>query len=105
MPRLNHEDCKGLAGIRVWILEKQIILILTHGHRKVAVFVLFGRGVLFDWKLRVTLTEIAPCNEEDAKDDAVAAYLVSGENACPPEDVGGVQGYAGALQSFNDPED
>lgn len=58
-----------------------------------------------DWKHRVTLTEIAPCNEEDAKDDAVAAYLVSGENACPPEDVGGVQGYAGALQSFNDPED
>ena len=46
MPRLNHEDCKGLAGIGVWILEKQIILILTHGHRKVAVFVLFSRGVL-----------------------------------------------------------
>lgn len=40
-----------------------------------------------DWKHRVTLTEIAPCNENDAKEDAVAAYLVSGENACPPEDV------------------
>ena len=38
VPRLNHEDCNGLAGIGVWILEKQIILILTHGHRKVAVF-------------------------------------------------------------------
>lgn len=37
MPRLNHEDCKGLADIGVWILEKQIILILTHGHREVAV--------------------------------------------------------------------
>lgn len=31
--------------------------------------------------------------------------VISGENACPPEDVGGVQGYAGALKSFNDPED
>ena len=41
MPRLNHEDCKGLAGIGVWILEKQIILILIHSHREVAVFV-FG---------------------------------------------------------------
>ena len=53
------------------------------------------------WKHRVTLTGIAPCKEEDAKEDVVAAYLVSGENACPPEDVGGVDGYA--LQSFNDP--
>lgn len=57
------------------------------------------------WKHRVTLTDIAPCKEEDAKEDAVATYLVSGENACPPEDVGGVEGYADALQSFNDPED
>ena len=57
------------------------------------------------WKHRVTLTDIAPCKEDDAKEDAVAAYLVSGENACPPEDVGGVDGYADALQSFNDPED
>ena len=47
MPRLNHEDCKGLAGIGVWILEKQIILILTHGHRKVAVlFLLPGKDSL-----------------------------------------------------------
>lgn len=57
------------------------------------------------WKHRVTLTVIAPGKEEDAKEDAVAAYLVSGENACPPEDVGGVEGYAETLQSFNDPED
>ncbi len=57
------------------------------------------------WKHRVTLIEIVPCKEEDAKEDAVAAYLVSGENACPPEDVGSVDGYADAMQSFNDPED
>ena len=57
------------------------------------------------WKHRVTLTGIAPGKEEDAKEDAVAAYLVSGENACPPEDVGGVDGYAEALQSFSNPED
>lgn len=57
------------------------------------------------WKHRVTLTDIAHCKDEDAKEDAVAAYLVSGENACPPEDVGGFDGYADALQSFNDPED
>lgn len=30
-----------VEGIGVWILEKQIILILTHGHREVAIFV-FG---------------------------------------------------------------
>lgn len=54
------------------------------------------------WKHRVTLTDIAPCKEEDAKEDAVAAYLVSGENACPPEDVGGIDAYADALKSFND---
>lgn len=53
----------------------------------------------------MTLTEIAPCNEDDAKEDAVAAYLVSGENACPPEDVGGVDDYADTLNSFYDPED
>ena len=57
------------------------------------------------WKHRVTLIDIAPCKEDDAKEDVVAAYLVSGENACPPEDVGGVDGYANAMQSFNDPED
>ena len=57
------------------------------------------------WKHRVTLTDIAPCKEEDAKEDSVAAYLVSGENACPPEDVGGVDGYADALKSFSYPED
>lgn len=37
---LIHEDCKGLAGIGEGKREKQIILILTHGHREVAVFVI-----------------------------------------------------------------
>ena len=30
---------------------------------------------------------------------------VGGRATCPPEDVGGVDGYAEALQSFNDSED
>lgn len=48
------------------------------------------------------MTDIAPYKEDDAKEEAVAAYLVSGENACPPEDVGGVDGYVDALQAFSD---
>ena len=46
-----------------------------------------------------------PYKEDDVKEEAVAAYLFSGKNACPPEEVGGVDGYADALQPFNNPED
>lgn len=49
-----HEVCKGLAEIGEGKLEKQIILILTHGHRKVAVF--------FIWR-----TDIFPGNPERYK--------------------------------------
>ena len=58
-----------------------------------------------DWKHIVKLTDILPNKFDSTDGDYVGAHLISSQGTCPPEDVGGVDGYADALQSFNDPDD
>ena len=57
------------------------------------------------WKHIVTLVDIRPNMYEDTDGDYAGAHLISGEGACPPEDVGGVDGYADMLKSLSDPKD
>ncbi len=58
-----------------------------------------------DWKHIVKLTDILPNNAEHTDGDYPGAHLISGQGACPPEDVGGVDGYADMLKSLAGPED
>jgi len=60
----------------------------------------FGDG----WKHRVTLTEVRPYTKEQIESEAYWADVISGINACPPEDVGGVNGYAETLKNIRTPE-
>lgn len=55
----------------------------------------FGDG----WVHEVAIEEITWPDE-----GLTFAVCVDGENACPPEDVGGVAGYAGFLEAIADPE-
>lgn len=57
------------------------------------------------WKHIVKLMEILPSRDDNTDGDYVGAHLISGQGACPPEDVGGVRGYADMLKSLADPED
>ena len=57
------------------------------------------------WAHIVTLKDIEPCMYEKTDGDYNGAHLISGHGACPPEDVGGVDGYADMLKSLADPED
>ena len=55
------------------------------------------------WTHRVTLTDIEPYQYDKAEGDYAGAHLTAGQNACPPEDVGGVGGYAEMLKSLAEP--
>ncbi len=57
------------------------------------------------WKHIVKLMEILPNRDDNTDGDYVGAHLISGQGACPPEDVGGVNGYTDMLKSLADPED
>ena len=57
------------------------------------------------WAHIVTLKDIEPCMYEKTDGDYNGAHLISGHGACPPEDVGGVDGYADMLKYLADPED
>ena len=52
-----------------------------------------------DWWHTVTIEKRLPADPE-----APPAQLVAGENACPPEDCGGVWGYADLLGALADPD-
>lgn len=54
------------------------------------------------WKHIVTLVDIRPNMYEDTDGDYAGAHLISGQGACPPEDVGGVEGYADMLKEDRD---
>lgn len=58
-----------------------------------------------DWKHIVKLTDVLPNRDDHTDGDYVGAHLISGQGACPPEDVGGVDGYADMLKSFAGPND
>jgi hypothetical protein len=57
------------------------------------------------WKHIVTLLDIRPNMYEDTDGDYAGAHLISGQGACPLEDVGGVEGYAGMLEDQNEEEE
>ena len=56
----------------------------------------FGDG----WSHKVKLEKVL----DEAEPDEHYPRCVDGENACPPEDVGGVWGYADLLEAINDPD-
>lgn len=53
----------------------------------------------------LALKEILPSIDDNSDGDYVGAHLISGQGACPPEDVGRVDGYADTLKSLAGPED
>jgi len=54
----------------------------------------FGDG----WVHTITLEKILPFDPKKT-----LPHCVTGRKACPPEDVGGIWGYANFLQAWNDP--
>ena len=56
------------------------------------------------WRHHVTLIDIEPIQYDQADSDYAGAHLISGQNACPPEDVGGVDGYAEMLKALAEPK-
>ncbi len=42
---------------------------------------------------------------EDTAGDYAGAHLISGQGVCPPEDVGGVDGYADMLKALANPDE
>lgn len=76
---------------------------------KVALCSLVGRrGMIFQyicqfedtWKHRLTLSN----DHFDSSKQEVDTMCVAGEGACPPRDVGGIEGYVEFLRAFEDPE-
>ncbi|MBQ2043947.1 MAG: plasmid pRiA4b ORF-3 family protein [Bacteroidaceae bacterium] len=57
------------------------------------------------WTHRVTLSEIRPYSDIAIQSENYWAELISGEGACPPDDVGGTSGYAELLRTINNPTD
>ena len=55
----------------------------------------FGDG----WEHDVVVENTVPVGSEEKR----AVYL-AGENACPPEDCGGIWGYYELLEAVNDPK-
>jgi hypothetical protein len=51
-----------------------------------------------DWRHKVTVEKMVKLDEPLA-----IARCLDGENACPPEDVGGAPGYEQFLEAINDP--
>lgn len=52
-----------------------------------------------DWHHRITIEKRLP-----SRPDAPRARLIAGERACPPEDCGGVWGYARLLDALRNPD-
>ena len=57
------------------------------------------------WKHIVTFVDIRPKMYEDTDGDYAGAHLIAGQGDCPPEDVGGVEGYADMLEDQNEEEE
>lgn len=74
--------------------EVTISQVLPRAKTKIAYEYDFGDG----WEHEVTLEKIIA-----AEPGVAYPRCVAGENACPPEDVGGVWGYANFLHALQDP--
>ena len=57
------------------------------------------------WTHRVILSEIRPYSDITIQSENYWAELISGEGACPPDDVGGTSGYAELIRTINSPTD
>jgi hypothetical protein len=51
-----------------------------------------------DWWHLVTVEETRPIDEDE--NPPIFGYVEAGENACPPEDSGGIPGYQGFLDAW-----
>ncbi len=56
----------------------------------------FGDG----WEHKVLLEKITPFNIDNK-----LPSCIKGKRACPPEDCGGIWGYAGLIETLNSPDD
>jgi len=76
------------------ISEKRVSLLKALAGRKTFTYLYdFGDG----WEHKVTVKKILPNSEPKRY-----AICIGGENACPPEDVGGPYGYADYLAAIRD---
>ena len=75
--------------------EKGVALVSAFGRGKTCRYVYdFGDG----WEHKIKIEKVLPATES-----AQGAMCVGGENACPPEDVGGPPGYQYFLEAITDP--
>lgn len=90
-------DLEGdIFGDRAIPEESTTLGELLEGQRKFRYWYDFGD----DWWHTITVEKPLPPDP-----DAPPAMLVAGKGACPPEDCGGVLGYANLLYTLNDPND
>ena len=57
------------------------------------------------WQHTIRLIEIRRYEDKDIRFNNIGVEIISGEGACPPEDCGGVSGYADILRIIQDPDD
>jgi hypothetical protein len=76
--------------------ERRVVLEKALGHQARCFDYLYDFGD--SWHHIVILQEHAPLRED------ALIYCTDGENACPPEDVGGAHGYEQFLAGIADPE-
>lgn len=53
------------------------------------------------WQHVIAVESIRQCSSDDIADQCA---LLSGQRACPPEDVGGAPGYIDSLEARSEPE-
>ncbi|ABK45419.1 plasmid pRiA4b ORF-3 family protein [Magnetococcus marinus MC-1] len=77
--------------------EDQIMLrtVLGRGVKKFSYVYDFGDN----WQHKIEIEKVEPVSP-----DSVYPCLLTGKRACPPDDIGGVWGYAEFLEGWKDPE-
>jgi hypothetical protein len=58
------------------------------------------------WMHQISIERIEHLAEEEVREDAlwIMPRCLAGERACPPEDAGGIGGYAGLLEALDNPK-
>ena len=89
---LGFDDMKSYDNVTISSLVQE------HGEKLSFLYDYdYGDGWSHNIKLEKLINEAEP--------DKHYPRCVDGENACPPEDIGGVWGYADFLEAINDPDD
>lgn len=115
-----HPHDFDIAGRRFGMIDPEwdVDPKLINEARKTLLKVLWNRkqfDYLYDfgdsWLHRITQEKILPIIEQITLDEIIPmigpqryAMCVDGENACPPEDVGGVPGYHNFLDVISNPD-